>query len=98
MQQQYFWEDEHEDAVFDAWEDHCKGSISSRVSQRKLAGTKPDFISENDWDHMLQIWATEQSIKKCKKNSRNRKSNPHFHTAGAKKIVRIEHEMVCDYV
>ncbi|XP_024007305.1 uncharacterized protein LOC112083508 [Eutrema salsugineum] len=60
---------------------------------KKLAGLKPDFISQDDWYLMLKMWETPKLSNKCKTNSKNRKANPHNHTAGAKKTARIEHEM-----
>lgn len=58
MQQKYYWDNEHHDAVFACWKHLCEDSIGNLFRKRKRSGKKLDYT-----------WETEVMVKKSKTES-----------------------------
>lgn len=42
------------------------------ISKIKGEGIRPDFVPEHVWERWMQLWESDESIKKSKTNSKNR--------------------------
>ncbi|XP_010461147.1 PREDICTED: uncharacterized protein LOC104741917 [Camelina sativa] len=96
--QRYFWEDEHHDAVIKLYRKQLKELLKNLISKGKRDGVKPDFVSDDDWNLMVERWDTKPAMKKSKRCSGARKSQrsgygAHCHTGGSKPFTKIEYEM-----
>ena len=57
-----------------AWLFKAKGQYRDMMSDIKIKGKKPDFVSEDSWENWKQKWNTSKVQKVCDQNSENRKS------------------------
>jgi len=78
-------------------------SIGDRISKKKTKKKKTKYIGQTDWDFLMEYWDTTPAQKKSKSAANSRMSDPlnkgiHKHCAGPVPFVRIEYDMVSDFL
>jgi len=78
-------------------------SIGDRISKKKGKNKKTKYIGQIDWDFLMEYWDTPPAQKKSKSAASSRMSDPlnkgiHKHCAGPVSFVRIEYNMVSDFL
>ncbi|CAD5333087.1 unnamed protein product [Arabidopsis thaliana] len=73
---------------------HFAARLRDMISKAKTFGNKPEWISEDTWQDMLDYWSTDEAKKKSKTASPNRLSDrdgfgPHRHTACARSYEQL---------
>jgi len=80
--------------VYHLWYHVVDARLRDMISKAKSSRNKPDWISEDTWQSMLEYWSTDEAKKKRKTASANRLSDrdgfgPHRHTTGARSYEQL---------
>lgn len=87
-QQSLYWDPVHTGQVYQLWYHVAAARLRDMISKAKTSGNKPEWISSEIWEAMMEYWSTDEAKKKSRIASANRLSDrdgfgPHRHTSGA---------------
>jgi len=102
LPQSFYWDPIHLNDVYHLWYHVVAARLRDMISKAKTFGNKPEWISEDTWQDMLEYWSTDEAKKKSKTASPNRLSDrdgfgQHRHTACARSYEQLRNIIVSEF-